>query len=161
MGSAVIVGWFEDELRRRCLARALHPGRRLHGRRGRDADGDARHRGLAAGISIQEVFVRELVTGAITGTLIGVVFFPFALVVWDDAAVAGSVALALGVGCSIATWSRWRCRTRSPVRPRSAYGSGPLATVIRDLLSVIVYFAIATALIWPPPASRKLVRPKR
>ena len=28
-----------------------------------------------------------------------------------------------------------------------AYGSGPLATVIRDLLSVIVYFAIATALI--------------
>ena len=28
-----------------------------------------------------------------------------------------------------------------------AYGSGPLATVIQDLLSVIVYFAIATALI--------------
>ena len=28
-----------------------------------------------------------------------------------------------------------------------AYGSGPLATVIQDLLSVIVYFAIATALV--------------
>ena len=49
------------------------------------------------------MFARELVTGAITGTLIGVVFFPFALVVWDDAAVAGSVALALGISCSIAT----------------------------------------------------------
>jgi hypothetical protein len=32
-------------------------------------------------------------------------------------------------------------------RARSRYGSGPPATVIQDLLSVIVYFAIATALI--------------
>jgi magnesium transporter len=28
-----------------------------------------------------------------------------------------------------------------------AYGSGPLATVIQDLLSVIVYFTVATALV--------------
>ena len=104
--------------------------------------------GLAAGIPIREVFARELVTGAITGTLIGVVFFPFALVVWDDAAVAGSVALALGVSCSIATVVAMAlpyALARSGRDP--AYGSGPLATVIQDLLSVIVYFAIATALV--------------
>jgi magnesium transporter len=28
-----------------------------------------------------------------------------------------------------------------------AFGSGPLATVIQDLLSVIIYLAIATALV--------------
>jgi magnesium transporter len=28
-----------------------------------------------------------------------------------------------------------------------AYGSGPLATVIQDLISILVYFAISTAII--------------
>ena len=148
MGSAVIVGWFEDELREQVLLALFIPAVVYMA----DAVGTQTEtlviRGLAAGISIREVFVRELVTGAITGTLIGVVFFPFALVVWDDAAVAGSVALALGVSCSIATVVAMAlpyALARSGRDP--AYGSGPLATVIQDLLSVIVYFAIATALI--------------
>lgn len=148
MGSAVIVGWFEDELRQQVLLALFIPAVVYMA----DAVGTQTEtlviRGLAAGISIREVFLRELVTGAITGTLIGVVFFPFALVVWDDAAVAGSVALALGVSCSIATVVAMAlpyALARSGRDP--AYGSGPLATVIQDLLSVIVYFAIATALI--------------
>jgi magnesium transporter len=148
MGSAVIVGWFEDELREEILLALFIPAVVYMA----DAVGTQTEtlviRGLAAGIPIREVFVRELATGAITGTLIGVVFFPFALVVWDDAAVAGSVALALGVSCSIATVVAMAlpyALARSGRDP--AYGSGPLATVIQDLLSVIVYFAIATALV--------------
>ena len=148
MVSAVIVGWFEDELRKNLLLALFIPAVVYMA----DAVGTQTEtlviRGLAAGIPIREVFVRELTTGAITGIGIGAAFFPFALVVWDDARVAGSVALALGVSCSIATLvamvlpyvlSRFG---RDP-----AYGSGPLATVIQDLLSVLVYFAIAVALV--------------
>lgn len=148
MASAVIVGWFEDELRKNVLLALFIPAVVYMA----DAVGTQTEtlviRGLAVGVPIREVVVRELTTGAITGVMIGAAFFPFALVVWDDARVAASVALALGVSCSIATLvamvlpyalSRFG---RDP-----AYGSGPLATVIQDLTSVLVYFAIATALV--------------
>jgi magnesium transporter len=35
---------------------------------------------------------------------------------------------------------------RSPDRD-PAFGSGPLATVVQDLLSILIYFAIASAVI--------------
>jgi magnesium transporter len=105
-------------------------------------------RGLSAGISIREVFVRELTTGVITGILVGVAFFPFAVAVWGDASVAASVAVALGLSCSIATVVAMALPyALSRLGRDPAYGSGPLATVIQDLLSVIVYFTVATALV--------------
>jgi magnesium transporter len=58
--------------------------------------------------------------------------------------VALAVSLALVASCSIATvvamllpWLFQRLRLDP------AFGSGPLATVIQDLLSIAVYFAIA------------------
>jgi magnesium transporter len=80
--------------------------------------------------------------------MIGAAFFPFALVVWDDARIAASVALALGVSCSIATLVAMALPyALSRLGRDPAYGSGPLATVTQDLLSVIVYFAVASALV--------------
>ena len=148
MGSAVIVGWFEDELRKEILLALFIPAVVYMA----DAVGTQTEtlviRGLAAGIPIREVFLRELTTGLITGVMIGAAFFPFALVVWDDAAVAASVAIALAVSCSIATLVAMALPyALSRLGRDPAYGSGPLATVIQDLLSVIVYFAVATALV--------------
>lgn len=148
MGSAVIVGWFEDELRREVLLALFIPAVVYMA----DAVGTQTEtlviRGMAAGIPIREVFGRELATGAITGVLIGVVFFPFALALWGEADVAASVALALGVSCSIATLVAMVLPyALARLGHDPAFGSGPLATVIQDLLSVIVYFAVATALV--------------
>lgn len=148
MGSAVIVGWFEDELRDEVLLALFIPAVVYMA----DAVGTQTEtlviRGLAAGIQIRDVFFRELTTGLITGVLIGFAFFPFALVVWDDAAVAASVALALGVSCSVATLVAMTLPyLLSRLGRDPAYGSGPLATVVQDLLSVFVYFAIASALV--------------
>jgi magnesium transporter len=148
MGSAVIVGWFEDELRREVLLAVFIPAVVYMA----DAVGTQTEtlviRGMAVGIPIREIFGRELATGVITGVLIGVVFFPFALVLWGEADVAASVALALGVSCSIATVVAMALPYALARFGRDpAYGSGPLATVIQDLLSVIVYFAVATALV--------------
>ena len=148
MGSAVIVGWFEDELRKEVLLALFIPAVVYMA----DAVGTQTEtlviRGMAAGVSIREVFGRELATGAITGALIGVAFFPFALALWGEADVAASVALALGVSCSIATLVAMVLPYALARLGRDpAYGSGPLATVIQDLLSVIVYFAVASALV--------------
>jgi magnesium transporter len=148
MGSAVIVGWFEEELREEVLLAIFIPAVVYMA----DAVGTQTEtlviRGLAAGIPIREVFLRELATGLITGALIGAAFFPFALVVWDDAAIAASVAIALAISCSIATLVAMGLPyALSRLGRDPAYGSGPLATVIQDLLSVIVYFAVATALV--------------
>lgn len=148
MGSAVIVGWFEDELRRQVLLAIFIPAVVYMA----DAVGTQTEtlviRGMAAGIPIREVFGRELATGVITGVLIGTAFFPFALALWGEARVAGSVALALGISCSIATLVAMVLPyVLARLGRDPAYGSGPLATVIQDLLSVIVYFAVAVALV--------------
>jgi magnesium transporter len=148
MGSAVIVGWFEDELRDEVLLAVFIPAVVYMA----DAVGTQTEtlviRGMAAGIPVREVFFRELATGVITGVLIGAAFFPFALALWGHARVAASVALALGISCSIATLVAMVLPyVLARLGRDPAYGSGPLATVIQDLLSVIVYFSVAAALV--------------
>jgi magnesium transporter len=105
-------------------------------------------RGLSAGISVRTVVRRELITGAIVGLTIAAAFLPFALVGWGDEQVAVAVSLALLASCSIATLVAmtlpWLFQ-RAGIDP--AFGSGPLATVVQDLLSIAVYFAIAVSLV--------------
>jgi magnesium transporter len=105
-------------------------------------------RGLSVGVSIRTVAWREIVTGALLGLLLAATFWVVVVVVWGNAAVATAVSLALLAACSIATlvamalpWILHRCG-RDP-----AFGSGPLATVVQDFLSIASYFVIATALL--------------
>lgn len=148
MGSALIVGWFEDDLRRVVLLALFVPAVVYMA----DAVGTQTEtviiRGMAAGVSIRDVVVRELSSGAIIGALIGAAFFPFAFAVWGNARVAGVVALALVVSCSVATIVAMALPYIIAARGGDpAFGSGPLATVIQDLLSIVAYFAIASILV--------------
>jgi magnesium transporter len=86
-----------------------------------------------------------LLSGLLIGTGVGMSFFALALAVWGDASVAAAVGLALLASCSVATvvamtlpWLFQRLG-RDP-----AFGSGPLATVVQDLLSIAVYLTLAT-----------------
>ena len=147
MASAVIVGAFEDQLEQQVLLAFFVPGVVYMA----DAVGTQTEavviRGLSVGVTVGPIVVRELLTGLTIGLAIGSAFFPFALLVWGDAEVAAAVALALVASCSIATviamvlpWAFQRAGSDP------AFGSGPLATVIQDLLSITVYLAIATAI---------------
>jgi magnesium transporter len=105
-------------------------------------------RGLSVGVSIAGVVQRELATGILVGVTIAAAFIPVALWRWGDAQVAVAAGLALLAACSTATivamalpWAIHRLG-RDP-----AFGSGPLATVIQDLLSILIYFAVAVAVI--------------
>ena len=147
MGSAGIVGAFERELDEKVLLAFFLPAVVYLA----DAVGTQTEtlliRGLSAGVTVREVLTRELTTGAVMGLILGLAFLPFALAVWGDARVSIAVALSLVASCSIASivamtlpWALQRLG-RDP-----AFGSGPLATVIQDLLSIVVYLLIATAI---------------
>ena len=147
MLSAILVGTFEQELSEEVLLAVFVPGVVYMA----DAVGTQTEtlliRGLSVGIGIRTVVRRELLTGAVIGLLIAAVFFPFALLAWGDTSVAVAVALALFASCSIATIVGMALPVAFHRFGRDpAFGSGPLATVIQDLLSIAIYFAIAIPL---------------
>jgi magnesium transporter len=144
MASAAIVGAFEDDLEANVLLAVFVPAVVYMA----DAVGTQTEalliRGLSVGVSVRRVIGGEVATGVAIGVAVAAAFFPFALLVWGDDSVALAVSLALVGACSIATAVAmllpWLFQ-RLGVDP--AFGSGPLATVIQDLLSIAVYFAIA------------------
>lgn len=148
MTSALLVGAFEDELRKEVLLAFFVPAVVYMA----DAVGTQTEalviRGMALGVSVRAVFVRELVTGLVIGALLGALFFPFALAAWGDARVAATVGLSLAISCSVATVVAMALPYALARLGRDpAFGSGPLATVIQDLLSIAAYFAVAVLLV--------------
>lgn len=148
MSSAVIVASFEEELRAEVLLAFFVPAVVYMA----DAVGTQTEtvviRGMSLGIPIARVAGRELATGLVIGSLIAAAFFPFALAAWGNLRVALTVSLALFVSSSVATVVAMALPYLLARLGRDpAFGSGPLATVIQDLLSIAVYFALALALL--------------
>ena len=145
MTATVPVGAFEAQLEAKVLLAFFVPGVVYMA----DAAGTQTEvlliRGLSAGVPLAGAAQRELVTGPALGAVVAAAFLPFAWLVWGDGRVAATVASALFADCSIATlvamllpWAIHRLG-RDP-----AFGSGPLATVVQDVLSIAIYLAIAS-----------------
>jgi magnesium transporter len=104
-------------------------------------------RGLSVGVPIRGVAAREAFTGVLAGSIMALLFYPAAILIWGDVRVAAAVAIALFSACSVATIVAmalpWLLH-RLGFDP--AFGSGPLATVVQDLLSIAIYLVAATAL---------------
>jgi magnesium transporter len=105
-------------------------------------------RGIALGIPLRAVARRELASGVVVGALLALAFFAFAYIVWEEARVAAVVAIALLLSASIATAIAMTLPYVLVAGGNDpAFGSGPIATVIQDLLSLAVYFGAATVLL--------------
>lgn len=148
MASAVVVGAFEDELREEVLLAFFIPAVVYMA----DAVGTQTEtvviRGMSLGIPVRAIVARELTTGIAIGALLGSLFFPFALAVWGDARVAAAVGLSLAVSCSVATLVAMVLPyVLARLGRDPAFGSGPLATVIQDLFSILAYFVVAMLLV--------------
>jgi magnesium transporter len=148
MLAAGIVGAFEAELERQVLIAFFVPGVVYMA----DAVGTQTEalviRGLSVGVGIGRVALREAATGLLIGILLAALSLPVVTFVWGELDVAVAVSLALFAACSVATivamalpWLLQRLG-RDP-----AFGSGPLATVVQDLLSILIYFAVAQAIV--------------
>jgi magnesium transporter len=148
MFAAGILGAFEQELERQVLLALFVPGVVYMA----DAVGTQTEtliiRGLSVGVGIGRVARREIITGLLVGLLLAVLALPVILVIWGNPEVAVSVALALLAACSIATVIAMALPwVFNRLGKDPAFGSGPLATVVQDLLSIVVYLVIAKALI--------------
>jgi magnesium transporter len=144
MASAVLLGSFEEELDKKVLLAFFVPAVVYMAAAVGAQTQTLLIRGMSADIDMRTVVRGELITGVLIGVLIGAVFYPFALIGWGDGDVALAVGLALIAGCSTATsvaTALPRLLARFGADP--AFGSGPLATIIQDLLSIAVYLAIA------------------
>lgn len=76
-------------------------------------------RGLAVGVSIREIVVKELLAGLLIGLCISAAFFPFCLLLY------GRLELAIAVSVSLLVSS----------------------TVVQDLLSIAIYLLLATMIV--------------
>lgn len=146
--AADIVGLFEKQLQANVMLAFFIPGIVYLA----DAVGTQTEalviRGLSVGVSIGHVVRRESFTGLFVGFTLAVVFFPIGLWRWGDASLAMAVALSIFAACataSLVALSLPWVLNRMGIDP--AFGSGPLGTVIQDLLSIVIYFAIATAIV--------------
>ena len=148
LAAAGIVGSFERALERNVLIAIFIPGVVYIA----DAVGTQTEalviRGLSVGVGIRRVAIREVITGLLVGGLLGLLSTPLIWLLWHDVDVALAVAVAIFAASSIATVVAMALPWifgRLGLDP--AFGSGPLATVIQDLLSIVVYFAAVSLLV--------------
>ncbi len=148
MVSALIMGAFEDTLESNVLIALFVPAIvYMAGAVGSQTQ-TVLIRAFAVGVTTRSILVRELITGVLVGIIIGLSFLAFSLVVWGDLEVALAVAVALfasgavAVAVALALPSFFQKVGLDP-----AFGSGPLATLIQDLLSIGTYFAAVVLIV--------------
>lgn len=146
--SADLVAAFEDKLQAQVILAFFVPGIVYLA----DAVGTQTEtlviRGMSVGVSIERVFLREALTGGLIGLILAGLFFPVVLWRWERFDVAAAVSLALLAACSIASAVAmllpWALRA---LRQDPAFAAGPLATVIQDLLSVLIYLLVCLEIV--------------
>ena len=102
------------------------------------------------GLSLRErpliqILVGEIATGGMIGLALGLIAFLGVWLVFSEIAIALGVGLALFAAGTLAStiglllpWAL----SRLDIDP--AFGSGPVGTIIQDVLTILVYFAIMT-----------------
>jgi magnesium transporter len=106
-------------------------------------------RGLSLShVGLARLIGGELRTGALIGLLLALLAFPMVWLGFGELRLAAAVAIALGGASVVASvlglmlpWLLARFGTDP------AYGSGPLATIVQDVLSLLIYFACVSAIV--------------
>jgi magnesium transporter len=97
---------------------------------------------------LRDMLAAEIATGVLIGSALAAGAFPLVWLAFGSALLAATVALSLAVAASVATglgfFLPWLF-ARLGYDP--ALGSGPVATVIQDVISIAIYFAFAWAIL--------------
>jgi magnesium transporter len=97
---------------------------------------------------IGRVLLGEIAAGVLIGSILALLAGAFTVVAFDDPSLALAVAASLAAACTIATtlglclpWGFAR------VGWDPAHASGPIGTILQDVLSLAIYFGAATMLL--------------
>jgi magnesium transporter len=98
--------------------------------------------------SLTRLLLGELGTGMLIGLCLGVLSFPLVMLGFGNIHLAGAVTLAIltagTVATSVGLFFPWLLHR---VGQDPAFGSGPVATIIQDVFSLLIYFVIVQWLI--------------
>jgi magnesium transporter len=148
--TAALVSSFEGELARNVAIAFFVPGLVYLA----DAIGTQSEAVAVRGLSLSHASLRHLVagelrTGIIIGVILGLLTYPIVWYFFADMNLAAAVALSLVIASTLAStigiflpWLLQKLGTDP------AYGSGPLATIIQDILSLAIYFLVASVLVF-------------
>lgn len=99
-------------------------------------------------VSLRRYFVKELSIGLTMGAFFGFLIFGFAWAVFGSLAVAQTVGLSLFAGITISTLlAMFTPYLFHRFGKDPALGSDPLVTIVQDIISILIYFAIASVLV--------------
>jgi magnesium transporter len=106
-------------------------------------------RGLSTSrLTLLELTRTELITGMLIGLILAALSFPAIVLLFGDVRLAMAVAFALVIASTLSTtiglllpWAL------SKLNIDPAYGSGPIATILQDLLSLAGYFICIAVLL--------------
>jgi magnesium transporter len=101
-------------------------------------------RGLSLGVPIGRMVAREIAAGLVIGLALGAIAGPLVWWRWSEMGLALTVAASVFAAASTATLVAMLLPwvfDRSSLDP--AFGSGPLGTVIQDLLSIWIYLSVS------------------
>ena len=97
--------------------------------------------------SLAPILAGEVLTGTIIGLVLGLLAFVCVLLVFHDVRLAQGVGLSMVIASAIASGIGlllpW---TLSRFGADPAFGSGPVATIIQDTLTILVYFLVMSRL---------------
>jgi magnesium transporter len=95
-----------------------------------------------------KLFRGELFTGLLIGACLSLIVFPATLLAFGDARLAVAVTLSLALASLVASGVGlvfpWLL---SSAGADPAFGSGPVATIVQDVLSLLIYFAVVVAIL--------------
>ncbi len=99
-------------------------------------------------VNVKKYLLHELSIGPAIGLIIGSLTFLFALLLFRDKLLAFAIGFSMFAAILISVF----VAILIPVilmkfKKDPAVGSGPFATVIQDILSLVIYFAVATLLL--------------
>ena len=142
--AADLVAFFETQLRLNLMVAFFLPGIVYLA----DAVGTQTEtvvvRGLSLGVPMRRMVGREVMAGLLIGAALAAFALPVVWLRWSDTDLALAVSLSVFAASSTATLAAMALPTAFDAFAFDpAFGSGPLATVIQDLLSIGIYLSVA------------------
>jgi magnesium transporter len=98
-------------------------------------------------VPMRRMMPREVLAGVMIGATLGVVTTPLVWWHWHDAALAFSMGLSVFAASSTATGAAMLLPAGlTSLNLDPAFGSGPIATVLQDLISIWIYLTVTSVM---------------
>lgn len=94
-------------------------------------------------------FIKEPLIGVLMGIIFGVLATAFAYIWLKDISIAGTVGLAMAISVSVAPIvALIMAKIMQMEHQDPAVGAGPITTAIQDHISILIYFFVATTILF-------------